>query len=69
MLKIVGNILELDKDFNCGYEEIVEYYIFKNNSYGFGNFVENFFFIQYNNNVSFMNVDIVNKGLEMLLKV
>lgn len=45
MLKIVGNILELDKDFNCGYEEIVEYYIFKNNSYGFGNFVEKFFFI------------------------
>lgn len=68
MLKIAGNISELDKDFNCGHEETVEYYIFKNNSYGFGNSVEKFLTTQYNNNVSSMNADIVNKGSEMLPK-
>ena len=68
MLNIAGNISDLDKDYDCGHEETLKYYAYKNNSYEFGRSMEQFLESMFNNNASSMSAEIINKGSEMLSK-
>ncbi|XP_062571803.1 toll-like receptor 6 [Saccostrea cucullata] len=68
MLNIAINISELNKDFDCGHEDTLKRYVFRNITYAFDKSMELYLSSMFNNDLANMSIEVLNTGSEMLPK-